>query len=247
MRERPLRNIYKCKWVAGFWILIKMIHSCTTTNSAVKLLQQVNIWSFSSNRINCLSFLTCTTVELKQHIDSNNNLLSVVKGYEAWLSFSSQNSPNKSINKYLSGLGESCVVRYVYKHYNGIAKWMNELTPFLWEWSTLLPFNRQRTDPKTNKLLRRTDLKSDTTMKKMAMEHRKKEYLETSVWKHNMAAKMYVFLSNAFLGETWWWWGCYPLGYWMVWDFPEGLHLCGGCIDALHGQLAKIYIMHIFC
>ncbi|XP_029632650.1 uncharacterized protein LOC115208603 [Salmo trutta] len=39
----------------------------------------------------------------------------------------------------------------------------------------------QRTDPKTNKLLRRTDLKSDTTMKKMAMEHRKKEYLETSV------------------------------------------------------------------
>uniref|UniRef100_A0A4W5S1H4 UBC core domain-containing protein n=1 Tax=Hucho hucho TaxID=62062 RepID=A0A4W5S1H4_9TELE len=39
----------------------------------------------------------------------------------------------------------------------------------------------QRTDPKTKKLLRRTDLKSDTTMQKMVREHRKKEYLETSV------------------------------------------------------------------
>nr|XP_023831267.1 U-box domain-containing protein 35 [Salvelinus alpinus] len=39
----------------------------------------------------------------------------------------------------------------------------------------------QRTDPKTKKLLSQTDLKSDTTMQKMAREHRKKEYLETSV------------------------------------------------------------------
>ncbi|XP_045065617.1 uncharacterized protein LOC123481255 isoform X1 [Coregonus clupeaformis] len=39
----------------------------------------------------------------------------------------------------------------------------------------------QRTDPKTKKLLRRTDLKSDRTMQRMVREHRKKEYLETSV------------------------------------------------------------------
>uniref|UniRef100_A0A8C7KYJ2 Uncharacterized protein n=1 Tax=Oncorhynchus kisutch TaxID=8019 RepID=A0A8C7KYJ2_ONCKI len=39
----------------------------------------------------------------------------------------------------------------------------------------------QRTDPKTNKLLRRTDLKPDTTMQKMVREHRRKEYMETSV------------------------------------------------------------------
>ncbi|XP_041694892.2 uncharacterized protein LOC121533151 isoform X2 [Coregonus clupeaformis] len=39
----------------------------------------------------------------------------------------------------------------------------------------------QRTDPETKKLLSQTDLKSDTAMQKMAREHRKKEYLETSV------------------------------------------------------------------
>ncbi|XP_029595400.1 ubiquitin-conjugating enzyme E2 D2B-like [Salmo trutta] len=35
----------------------------------------------------------------------------------------------------------------------------------------------QRTDPKTKKLLRRTDLKSDATMQKMVMAHRKKNDL----------------------------------------------------------------------